>query len=234
MRHVTIGNCELYLGDCLEVMEHITSVDAVVTDPPYGLGEPSGTLSKQRAHKRDYEGFDDTYEYLLSCSVPAVIKALSLSNGRGIVTTGAAHAWDYPKPDVLGAFYQPASVGMCRWGRQTSQPILFYGKDPMAGKDIQHTTYLLTEKSSTSEHPCAKPQKAWNWIVKRASLAGEVVLDPFMGSGTTGVSCVKLGRRFIGIEINEKYFELSCKRIQEATNSPDLFIADKIKQEKMI
>lgn len=213
-------------------MPLIDSVDALITDPPYGLGEPSGTMSIKRSHKREYDEFEDTHEYLLACSVPAVIMGLSKSKGRGIVTTGAAHAWDYPKPTVLGAFYQPASCGMCKWGRQTSQPILFYGKDPMAGKDIQHTTYMLTEKSSTKDHPCAKPQLAWDWIVKRGTLDGEIVLDPFMGSGTTGVSCVKLGRKFIGIEISEKYFDLSCKRIEKAYKQPDMFIKPQNKQEQ--
>ncbi len=222
-----IGNCTLYLGDCLEIMQNINGVDVLITDPPYGLGEPSGTLSIERAHKREYDEFEDSHEYLLKCSVPAVIMGLSKANGRGIVTTGAAHAWDYPKPTVLGAFYQPASLGMCQWGRQTSQPILFYGKDPMAGKDIQHTTYTLTEKSSTKEHPCAKPQLAWDWIVKRGSLSGETVLDPFMGSGTTGISCVKLGRNFIGIELSEKYFNLSCERIENAYAQGDFFIETK-------
>lgn len=218
-----IGDCTLYLGDCLKVMPSLEPVNVLVTDPPWGLGEPTGNMSKKNGHKRAYIGFDDTEDYLRTVTIHAVIFGLRLSSGRGIITPGSKHAWKYPEPDVLGTFYQPAAVGMCSWGRQTSQPILFYGSDPRSGKTIQDTSYRLTEPASTTEHPCAKPQNAWDWVVNRASLEGETVFDPFMGSGTTGVSCVKLGRKFIGIELEKTFFDLSCRRIEAATREPGLF-----------
>lgn len=229
MRKEIIGDCTLYLGDCLEVMPTLGKVDAVVTDPPYGLGDAAGTIGKRASHKRDYNGFEDTHEYLLKVSVKAVKQSLLLSNGRGIITTGSKHAWDYPKPTALGCFYQPAATGMCVWGRTTSQPILYYGRDPKIGKTIQPISYVLTEAPSTKAHPCAKPQKAWEWVVNRASLPNETILDPFMGSGTTGVACAKLGRKFIGIELEPKYFDIACKRIEEAYRQPDLFIEPPVK-----
>ncbi len=226
-RKVKIGDCTLYLGDCMEVMPTLGKVDAVVTDPPYGLGQPSGTMQKDRKNKRDYASHCDTYDNLIKNVIPAVCMALTKSNGRGILTPGAKHAWDYPKPQALGVFYQPASVGMCVWGRATQQPILFYGRDPRIGLTIQPTGMVLTERASNDLHPCAKPIKAWTWVVKRASINNEIVLDPFMGSGTTGVACVKLGRRFIGIELDEDYFNIACQRIQETYDQPDLFIEAK-------
>ncbi len=224
MRVEQIGDCTLYLADCMDVLPTLGKVDAVVTDPPYGLGAPSGTLSLARAHKRSYISTDDTEANVIDVYVPAIKAALRLSGGRGLVTPGGKNAWHYPKPDVLGGFYQPASCGMCAWGRQTFQPILFYGKDPNAGKTIQHTTYLLTEAASTDLHPCAKPMKATQWMVGRVSVENETILDPFMGSGTTGVACVKMGRKFIGIEREESYFEIACKRIREAYAQPDMFV----------
>lgn len=216
MTPVIIGDCTLYLGDSRDILPTLGKIDAIVTDPPYGLGKPSGTISKGRAHKRAYLSFEDTEDYLTATCVPIVVASLALAEGRGVITPGGAHAWKYPPPKSLGGFYQPAACGMCHWGRLTFQPILFYGRDPMVGKTIKNITYVLTEKSSCKEHPCAKPQKAWDWVVERASMAGETVLDPFMGSGTTGVSCVTLGRKFIGIELEEKFFDLSCRRIEEA------------------
>jgi site-specific DNA-methyltransferase (adenine-specific) len=74
------------------------------------------------------------------------------------------------------------------------------------------------------EHPCPKPAVYMDWLATFASLPGETILDPFMGSGTTGVAAVKLGRKFIGIEIEPKYFDIACKRISEALKQPDMFI----------
>lgn len=80
------------------------------------------------------------------------------------------------------------------------------------------------------QHPTQKPIAVMEWCL--GFVEGETILDPFMGSGTTGVACVKLGRRFIGIEIEEKYFDIACKRIEEATKQPDLFIEQPKKPEQ--
>lgn len=221
MREEIIGDCRLILGDCRDVLPTLGKVDAVVTDPPYGYGAPSGTLGKQ-SRKRDYISFEDNPENVKSL-VPAFALALSLAGGRGICTPGNACFMFYPKPDVVGCFYQPAATGMCTWGRSTSQLIFYYGKDPRAGKTIQPVSYQLTEISEDNGHPCAKPIKAWTRMVTRASVEGETILDPFMGSGTTGVACVNLGRKFIGIEREERYFDIACRRIQEAYKQPRLF-----------
>lgn len=73
-------------------------------------------------------------------------------------------------------------------------------------------------------HPSQKPIEIMTWCVKSIPADGQTVLDPFMGSGTTGVACAKLGRKFIGIELDEKYFDIACKRIEEAYKQPDLFL----------
>jgi site-specific DNA-methyltransferase (adenine-specific) len=216
------GSVQLYLGDCLEVLPWLSGVDAVVTDPPYGIGERSGCMSEQWQHKNDYAGFDDSIDYVVQFAVPAVQWGI-VNCSRVVVTPGSKAMFRYPEPKAVGGFYQPAAVGMCSWGRQTFQPILFYGDDPRAGKDIQHTTYKLTEAAEPNGHPCPKPLKAWTWVTVRGSAAGETVCDPFMGSGTTGVACVRTGRKFIGIEKEPKYFEIAVKRIEAELNRAPLF-----------
>jgi site-specific DNA-methyltransferase (adenine-specific)/modification methylase len=220
----TIGRATLYLGDCRDILPTLGKVDAVVTDPPYGVSGGSGTLGKASL-KTKYEacGWSDDAAYIADTCVPAVALALNLAK-RGAITPGAPNAWLYPAPNDLGAFYQPAATGMSKWGRCTVQPVLFYGKDPRAGLTIQPIHYVLTERAEDCGHPCPKPLGAMRWLVSRASLDGEAILDPFMGSGTTGVAAVQMGRDFIGIEREPKYFEIACRRIDKAQRQGDLFI----------
>jgi DNA modification methylase len=205
---------ELYQGDCRKIVPLLRDVHAVVADPFYGIGQRSGTISEAAQHKNDYRLFEDTLDAVRDEVVP-VISRLRNHSRTMIVTPGSKALFLYPPPDALGGFYQPAAIGMCSWGRQTFQPILYYGKDPHAGKTIQHTTYTLTEAAEKNGHPCPKPIKAWKWVVSRASCPEETVLDPYMGSGTSGVACVALGRRFVGVEIHPVYFDLSKIRIVE-------------------
>jgi DNA modification methylase len=134
---------------------------------------------------------------------------------RAAITPGRTNMWLYDNAVDVGCYYQPAATSMSYWGRATWQPILFYGRDPYIGKKIQPLHYQLTEKPSCPEHPCSKPQQGWDWLVDRSSKPDELVIDPFMGSGTTGVSCSKRGQRFIGFEIDERYFDIACKRIEQ-------------------
>jgi DNA modification methylase len=217
-----IGDATLYLGDCLEILPTLSKVDAVVTDPPYGIGKRKGTLSKKRQHKNDYTMFEDNREFIVATVIPAIEISLSMSE-RMIITPGPVHLRLYPQWDALGSFYQPAAMGMCAWGRTTSQPILYYGRDPRVGLTIKNTSYQLTEGPSDKRHPCSKPIKAWMVIVDRASFSGDIVIDPFMGSGTTGVACMNLGRKFVGIEIEPKYFDIACERIDQAQRQMRMF-----------
>ena len=226
----TIGDCTLYLGDCLEILPTLGKVDAVVTDPPYGIGAGSGTTSRLRG-KALYatDAFEDSEEYVREVCVPALVKSLEASAGRGLVTPGCRCMFDYPRPRAIGGFFQPAAVGMSPWGFAGYNPVLFYGKDPRDGKGQSSVMTTLTEPPSNREHPCAKPDGAMLWMVNKASLSGAVILDPFMGSGTTGVACVNLGRKFVGIEIEPRYFDIACRRIEEAYRQPRLFAEPKPK-----
>ena len=116
---------------------------------------------------------------------------------------------------------------MGRWGFSCSQPILFYGKDPYLehgqGSRANSLGQTYPNDANATGHPCAKPLPQMMWLVNRASWRDEIVLDPFMGSGTTGVACANLGRKFIGIEIEPKYFDIACERIEAAYAQGRLF-----------
>ena len=233
MNPVIIGDCILYLGDCLTILPTLGKVDAVVTDPPYGVQAKLNSKTAKRAawsisgerRKNAYGTFDDSVEYIREKVLPAFSLALSMSK-RAVVTPGNRCFTLYPMPDSFGVFFQPASIGLQRWGRCDSQPILYYGAFPHDARKIpgNSCSFVMTESQEPNGHPCPKPIRAWKKIVAAASLPNETVLDPFMGSGTTGVACVKLGRRFIGIEIEEKYFQIACRRIEDAYRQGDMFL----------
>lgn len=225
IRDITIGNCRLIQGDCLEVMPLLGRVDAVVTDPPYGvnLGDVSNGQSRAKQQAR-YDGFYDTPEYVQSVCVAAIRYCIN-TWGRCVLTPGLRCAWDYPKPDDIGAWYIPAACSRTKWGFATSQPILYYGKSPRAGIGDYATGVSMSPVAERDFHPCPKPLRFMEWLVKKASLDGEIILDPFMGSGTTGVACVNLGRSFIGIEQDPDYFDICVKRITDAHRQADLFVA---------
>ncbi len=223
-KEVLAEGVEVYCGDASEVLSLASIVaQSTITDPPYGLGELSGTISRIR-NRNSYLSYEDSEDNLVRKIIPVAMSAISMCGGRGLVTPGSKCCFLWPRPSVIGGFYQPAAVGMCPWGFAAYNPILFYGKDPRGGRGQSSTMTTLISAASTTEHPCAKPLKAMEWMVEKGSLVGETVLDPFMGSGTTGVACVKLGRKFIGIEIEPKYFDIACKRISDALKQPDLFI----------
>lgn len=220
MRKEVIGNATLYLGDCLTVLPDLAA-DCLITDPPYGLGGSSGTINEERG-KAVYADGVETLEDVRQIYVPAVKLALSIVK-RGAVTPGTPHSFEYPKPDDIGAIIQPAVQGMSKWGRPTWQPVLFYGRDPRVGLTIQALTFKSNGQYYRCEHPCPKPDDLMAWLVDRVSMPGETVLDPFMGSGTTGVHAVKQQRRFIGVEKIPAYFEIACERIENAQRQERLF-----------
>jgi DNA modification methylase len=143
------------------------------------------------------------------------------------MTPGNRCMWMYPKPDDVGIWYNPASTNRGRWGFSFANAfIFFYGNDPHnVGRGMRPNSLSgACDPVDDIDHPCPKPLLFTKWLVGRASAGGgETVLDPFMGSGTTGVACMNLGRKFIGIEIEPKYFDIACKRIEQAQKQGRLF-----------
>lgn len=204
----TDGSVRLYLGDSLDVVQHLESVDAVVTDPPYGVD----FVGKRTVHSRVATGGYISGDNELG---PAVVAQCLAKVERGVVFPGLRLMFDYPRPYEVGGVFCPSGAGLCRWGFTVFHPILFYGKG------LPHTRQSPAgfQSFATAEengHPCPKPVEWMDWSVEKCTNSNQTVIDPFMGSGTTGVACVRKGRKFIGIEREPEYFEIAKTRIQEA------------------
>jgi len=234
-RTETIGDATLYLGDCREILPTLPRVDAVVTDPPYGVNfdGKAGHYRNEPQAKRDdtYISYHDTAENFEAVVLPALRAALEAAT-CGVVFMASRNVQLLPRGE-LGGIYLPNGCGRSSWGFQNFMHCVFYGADPYTaagmGSRPNGRYGLWGNDANEVDHPCAKPIAAMKWAVNRGSLEGATILDPFMGSGTTGVACTQLGRRFIGIEIEPKYFDIACRRIEEAWKQPRLFDEPKAK-----
>lgn len=213
----------------MEILPSLSSVDAVITDPPYGVGLEAKRAKQRGGGTTIREGnysHEDTPEYIERIVIPAIEECRKRARSVA-VTPGVRNMWKYPQPDDLGSFFSAAGTGMSKWGFTCTQPILYYGKDPYLaeGKGSRPNSCGQTYPNDANkfDHPCVKPIRMMKWLVNRASLEGFTVLDPFMGSGTTGVACMDLRRKFIGIEIERKYFDIACKRIEQAQRQMCLY-----------
>lgn len=230
MRVEHIGDATLYLGDCLEILPTLGKVDAVVTDPPYGSGIAmdfakrfkvqdgrwwSNTDRSEQIRHDDIVGNDQPFDPspLLALDVPSVLWGANWYAAR-LPDSGGWLVWDKRggERDVTGAAW-PMSDAELAWSN--------IGKGVRV---IRHTWFGLIRDSERGEHyhPTQKPVAVMVRCVQHVKGAS-TILDPFMGSGTTGVACANLGRRFIGIEIEPRYFDIACERIEDAYKQPRLF-----------
>jgi len=201
----------IFHGDCRDVLPTLGSVDLVLTDPPYGVNLG---YRQHRTASGGYQSVNDSPEYVRGVVVPIINLCRGISK-RLIVTPGDRCLWDYPRPDVIGTIWIPAGVGMSKWGFICSQPILYYGDDPTNKDGGRPNSFAGKGRRERTLHPCAKPIEWLRWMVKRGSTENETVLDPFMGSGTTLRAAKDLGRKAIGIEIEERYCEIAAKRLAQ-------------------
>lgn len=208
----------IHHGDCREIIPEITGFDVVVTDPPYGV-----KLSHKQ-HKwfhQDGTGYESTPDNDSTVEMAvSVMESLVASGIRCVLTPGMRHALKYPQPNAIDCAFNKAGAGLSPWGFQCSQLIYFYGKDPKrpgcypSGYE-QHPNDIALKNG----HPCPKPERFWKWLVNRVSNDGETLLDPFLGSGTTLVVAKLLGRKAIGIEIEEKYCEIAARQMEQGVFS---------------
>ena len=206
----TIGDCTLYLGDCREVLPTLGKVDAVVTDPPYGLGDKwkGGGGSKKTSWKFD----------------PSEARAWDGSTVDGVLTLADAASHVV----IWGGNYYALPPSRCWliWDKkQNDQWTTGQAEMAWTNLDVPIRVFRFAQCEQANEgqkyHPTQKPLALMMWCLKWVE--GEVI-DPFMGSGTTGVACVKLGRKFIGVEIEPRYFDIACRRIEAAYKQPDFFV----------
>ncbi len=208
VRKEVIGNAILYLGDCREVLPTVGKVDAVLMDPPYGIGASRMQFGKWRTSRMERSGWDDAAPELadiLALDVPSIIWG---ANNFTLPPSRAFLVWH------KGAGFKGRDFAECEqaWCSFDGNARVF-DYDPLARGAYRD-----------KEHPTQKPVSVMEWCLGFLPDA-ETILDPFMGSGTTGVACAKLGCSFIGIEIEPKYFDIACRRIEAAYKQPDLFIA---------
>jgi len=194
----------IYHGDCRDILPLLGPVDLVLTDPPYN--------AKDIGRRQTAVFSLPPSEYAAFC-----IDWFSLVAGveRKVFTPGIAHIWLYPPATWVLCWHKPAAVAYNVLGSlNVWEPVLVYGKPVGRLKqDYWRETPYTAEVGRG--HPCPKPLGLWHWLTKEMSATGDLVLDPFMGSGTTLRAAKDLGRRAIGIEIEEKYCAIAVKRLAQ-------------------
>lgn len=201
-------------------------IDVTLTDPPYGINGSSGNINKQRAKGEYKSEFEDNPEYIKIVIVPIVKNLITLC-GCVVITPGNKNFMLYPQPDSFGCFYQPAASGLQVFGNLDAQPIFYYGKNATKKNMGKPCSYQLTENPPNNGHPCPKPFEVWRKLLSNISLSGQVILDPFMGSGTTLLAAQSLGQKAVGIELSESYCKIAVERLRQ----PSFFSLPTVKEE---
>lgn len=237
-RKEIIGDCTLYNGNCIDILPRIERIDCVVTDPPYGdgAGVGYGLYDKQIAGNEDP---------LLNCEALRYIYHCLRKNGTVYNFTNATHQdflrqyvnkysrlqfkrnviWDKNGMKLGGAFRPQYEVIM----------VLEKGKPVYHRKDFADVQRFSTVQHTPDSHPHEKPLGLVKGLIAHSSQVGETILDPFMGSGSTGVAAAQMGRKFVGIELDPGYFDMACRRIESALKQGDIFGADyaQLRQDEM-
>jgi len=219
MNPVVIGDATLYLADCMEVLPTLPKVDCILTDPPYGLGDKwqGGGGSKLSSWRFD----------------PSEAMAWDADTAAGVVALANAA----PSVAIWGGNYYPMPPSRCwlLWDKKQNDQWTT-GQAEMAWTNLDRTVrvFRFAQCEQANEgpklHPTQKPLALMAWCLQW--LPGATVLDPFMGSGTTGVAAIQLGRKFIGIEREPRYFDIACERISRAVAQGRLFEPEPPKAEQ--
>ncbi|MEZ0063996.1 DNA modification methylase [Bradyrhizobium elkanii] len=208
----------LYLGDCREVLPWLpTAADIVVTDPPYGISHSSNHGASWQGQEiqndTDTSVRDEVLAPYDNVAAFGTWKTPPIDRAKGCLV------WD--KGPAFG-------MGDLRFPWKLSWELIYIRGTIWRGsrdEGVLKGHMQVSWESRGRSHPHQKPVSLCASIIQKAPLTGRmVVLDPFMGSGTTGVAAVSLGKRFTGVEIDQKFFDVACRRIEEATKQADLFI----------
>jgi len=213
MNKVEIGNATLYLGDCMDILPTLDKVDAVITDPPYGINENSKKVASRGklAAPKDYGDFDWD-----KAPPPDALIELIRTKGQYQAFFGGNY------------FTLPPTSCWLVWDKLNGSNDfadceLAWTNWPKAVRRLQwRWNGMIRQGNEERYHPTQKPLEVMKWVIELCPKAN-TILDPFMGSGTTGVAAVQMGRKFIGIEREPKYFKIACKRIEDAQRVSDMF-----------
>lgn len=222
---VVIGDCTLYHEDAAFVIPTLMKVDALVTDPPYGIGEAAGA-NKSRgkaAPARDYgnDDWDDKpvpQEFIDQIRKKAKWQIIFGGNYYALPATSCWLVWDK---------LNTGDFADCE---------LAWTNLPKAVRRLRFmwNGMLRAHGEPRGDHPTQKPVGVMKWCIEQLPADVETILDPFMGSGTTLVSAVKMGKKAIGIEREQKYFDIACRRIEEAYKQPDFFVSPPEKKPEQV
>lgn len=247
MREEIIGDCRLILGDCLEVLPAIAPVDHIFSDPPYedelhgAIGRIRRNDGREMIQDLGFDGINAQRAEIAKACVDASkgwLVLFTLAEGvrawRDDVQS-AGGKWDttlaWIKPDASPRFngqgaargFENAVTAWCGTGYRSWN----------AGGKRGVYTHLVNPPNRHGAHPTEKPIALMCELLLDFTAPGALVCDPFMGSGTTGVAAAKLGRKFIGIEQNEKWFDIACERIAGVQRQPDMFNAREVKAKQL-
>ena len=233
MEKIEIGDCTLYNADCKLILPTLTGIDCVITDPPYGVDYEgghfhSGNVNIVRKREKLQSDNEDVYGWL----IPLLIKATSgacyvfYAMDRGYWIHKALLDTDADIHSVLIWHKTNATyAAMNAQYKRRHEAILYFkrkgGNLQWCGKSTESTLLEFPREPENEYHPTQKPVGLIQHLI--ANHNAETVLDCMMGSGTTGVACMKLGRRFVGIEIEKKYFDIACERIEREVDQGKLW-----------
>ena len=217
MNKVVIGEATLYLGDCIDILPTLDKVDAVITDPPYGINA-ARTRNSAKDGWVDYgcDGWDlkrpsrETFD-------------MFLQKGKIVIVWGGNYFTDWLPPSMQWLSWDKGQDGF-----SLADFELAWTNQNKAARRINYPRALALK--DVKQHPTQKPLAVMRWCVEQCKPDPQTILDPFMGSGTTGVAAIQLGRSFIGIEREPKYFDIACKRIEQSVAQGKLFAPERTKQ----
>jgi site-specific DNA-methyltransferase (adenine-specific) len=225
-KEVLADGVEIWLGDCLDTLPLIGRVDAVVTDPPYGIGFRPKTRSTKSndtyaggSFRTDFDpiyGDDSEFDPSPFIGTPCILWGANNFAAR------------LPPSNGWLVWYKCGGIS----GFRMSECELAWTNSLNSTRFIDHLWHGFKRASEVGQgtlHPTQKPIAVMEWSICHLPDLVETILDPFMGSGTTGVACVNLGRKFIGIEREPKYFDIARRRISEALSRPRLPFEEPIK-----
>ena len=213
-----IGSCHIYLGDCRDILPHLPKVDLVLTDPPYGIGEAKKQgMSRVRKTSKWANPQASKYEEMEWDNCPAEQSIIDY-----IVSAKSAIIW--------GGNYFSVPPAKCWlvWDKKTTGDfadceLAWTNLDKAVRKFEWLWSGFKKQEPEDRTHPTQKPIRLMEWCIDLAPKNTLTVADPFAGSGTTGVACVRMGKTFYGIEREPKYFDIMCERIRREVDRPQLF-----------
>jgi DNA modification methylase len=215
-----IGNATLHLGDCAEILPTLGQFDAVVTDPPYGIDVANTNFlgtKKRKGHKaelRDYghSEWDKKPPNKESIDLLREISKYQIIFGGNYFELPPTRCWLIWDKETGNSTFADAEMAWTNLNKTIKL------------KKYMWLGMLRANNEPRGDHPTQKPVGIMEWVISHLPAETQTIIDPYMGSGTTGVACAKMGKTFVGIEQEQKYFDIACKRIEQAYAQGDMFI----------